>query len=82
MCRAVAYGLRKRRMLSVSNGNLIVLKWENIHVISNIKYVAIYSKIWASSLLYIRQGHIQNVFNCLSKEVISLEVTIYTKAPS
>ena len=29
-------------MPRVSNGNLIVLKWQNIHVISNIKYAAIY----------------------------------------
>ena len=28
-------------MPSVSNGNLTVLKWQNIHVISNIKYAAI-----------------------------------------
>ena len=31
------YGLRKPKMLSVSNVNLIVLKWQNIDVISNIK---------------------------------------------
>ena len=29
-------------MTRVSNENLIVLKWQNIHVISNIKYAAIY----------------------------------------
>ena len=27
-------------MPSISNGNLIVLKWQNIHVILNIKYTA------------------------------------------
>ena len=29
-------------MFRVSNGNIIVLKWQNIHVISNIIYTAIY----------------------------------------
>ena len=33
-------------MPSVSNENLIVLKWQNIHVISNIKYTAIYIYIY------------------------------------
>ena len=32
-----------------------------------------------SSLLYIQQRRIQNPFQHLSKEVISLEVTIFTK---
>lgn len=42
--RARDYGLRKSKMLSVPNRNTIVLKWENILVISNIKYTAIHSK--------------------------------------
>ena len=29
------------KILTVLNGNLIVLKWQNIHVISNLKYTAI-----------------------------------------
>ena len=33
-------------MPSVSNGNLIALKWQNIHVISNIKYTAIYIYVY------------------------------------
>ena len=68
-------------MPRIPNENLIVLKWQNIHVISNIKYTAIYiySKTWPSSLLYIQQRRIQNPFQRLSKEVISLEVTIFTK---
>ena len=73
--RTADYGLRKSQMPRVSNGNLIVLKWQNIHVISYIKYTAIY----ISSLLYIQQRRIQKPFQRLSKEVISLEVTIFTK---
>ena len=46
-----------QKMLSVSNGNLIELKWRNI---SNIKCTAINSKSWSSSLLYIQQRNIQN----------------------
>ena len=41
--------------------------------------ICIYSKTCPSSLLYIQQRHIQNPFQRLSKEVISLEVTIFTK---
>ena len=63
-------------MPRVSNGDLIALKWQNIHVVSNIKYSA---KTWPSSLLYIQQRRIQKPFQRLSKEVISLEVTIFTK---
>ena len=37
------------------------------------------SKTWPSRLLYIQQRHIQNPFQHLSKEVISLQVTIFTK---
>ena len=79
--RTADYGPRKPEMPRILNGNLIVLKWQNIHVISNIKYTAIYiySKTWPSSLLYIQQRRIQNPFQRLSKEVISLEVTIFTK---
>ena len=69
-------------MPRVSNGNLIVLKWQNIHVISNIKYTAIYifSKTSPSSLLYMQQKRIQNPFQRLSKKVISLEVTVLSKS--
>ena len=42
-------------------------------------YVCIYSKTCPSNLLYIRQSRIQNPFQHLSKEVISLKVTIFTK---
>ena len=62
-----------------SEGNLIILKWQNTHVILDMKYTAIYSKTWPSSLLYIQQRRIQNPFQRLSKEVMSLEVTIFTK---
>ena len=54
--------LRKPKMPRVLNGNLVVLKWQNIHVISNIKYTTIYSKTWPSSLLYMQQRRIQNMF--------------------
>ena len=56
--------LRKPKMPRVLNGNLIVLKWQNIHMISNIKYTTIYSKIWPRTLLYIQQRRIQNPFKC------------------
>ena len=39
--RAGEYSLRKTKMHNVSNGNLIVLKSENIYVLLNIKYTAI-----------------------------------------
>ena len=39
----------------------------------------IYCNIYISSLLYIQQSRIQNPFQRLSKEVISLKVTIFTK---
>ena len=70
-------------MPRVSSGNAIVLKWQNIHVISNMKYTAIhiFSKTWPSSLLYIQQRRIQNPFQRLGKEVISLEVTTFRKKP-
>ena len=42
-------------------------------------YCNIYSKTWPSSLLHIQQRCIQKPFQSLSKEVISLEVTIFTK---
>ena len=35
--RTADYGPRKPEMPRILNGNLIVLKWQNIHVISNIK---------------------------------------------
>ena len=77
--QAVDYGLRKHKKLNVLNGNLIVLKWPNIHVISNLKYTAIYTKTRPSSLLYIMQRLIQNPFKRLSKDITSLEVTIFIK---
>ena len=55
--------------IRASNGNLIVLKWQNLHVISDLEYTAIYRKTWRSSLLYIQQRRVQNPFKCLSKEV-------------
>ena len=61
-------------MPRVSNGDLIALKWQNIHVVSNIKY----SKK-PGQAVYIQQRRIQKPFQRLSKEVISLEVTIFTK---
>ena len=39
-------------MLNVSNENLIVLKWQKIHVFSNIKFTAIYSKPVEQFTLY------------------------------
>ena len=51
--RAGDYSLRKLIMLNVSNENLIELKWQ-IHVISNIKLTAIFSKTYPNSLLYIQ----------------------------
>ena len=77
--QAVDYGLRKHKKLNVLNGNLIVLKWPNIHVISNLKYTAIYTKTRPSSLLYIKQRLIQSPFKRLSKDITSLEVTIFIK---
>ena len=93
-------------MPRVLNGNLIVLKWQNIHVISNIKYTAIYIYIYIIYIniylyiyiyiiyiyIYILQNLVKQVtlhsaeaysepFQRLSKEVISLEVTIFTKKP-
>ena len=58
----------------VSNGNLVVLKCQNIHVI-----LYIYIETWSSSLLYIQQRCIQNPSQRLNKELIPLEVTIFTK---
>ena len=55
----------KTQDASVSNGNLIVLQQQKIHVISNIKYTVIYSKTWPNSLLYIQQNRIQNHFKRL-----------------
>ena len=74
------YDLRKPKILSVSNGNLIVLKWQNMHVFSNLKYTAIYNKTWLSSLLYIQQRRIQNPFKRVIQEVTSLEVTNFAKS--
>ena len=38
---ATDYGLGRPKILSVLNGNLIVLKLQNVYVISNLKYTAI-----------------------------------------
>ena len=54
------HGLKKPKMLNVSNENLTVLKWQNIHSISKIKYITMYSTTCSSSLLYIQQMRIQN----------------------
>ena len=66
-------GLRNPMMSRVSNGNLIVPKQQNIHMISNIKQRKRErqkeSKTQSSSLLYIQQRRIQNPFQHLSKEV-------------
>ena len=78
--RAGDYSLRKVKILHVSIGSLIVLKWKNTQIILNIKYTAIYSKTWTSSLLYIQQRCIQNPIKHLSKKVTSLEVPIFTKS--
>ena len=63
-------------MPRISNVDLIALKWQDIHVVSNIKYS---EKTWPSSLIYIQWRRIQKPFQRLSKDVISLEVTIFTK---
>ena len=55
-------------MVIISNGILIVLKWQNVYIISNIKDTAIFSKIWPSSLLYIQQRRVRNSIKRLSKE--------------
>ena len=41
--RAADYSLKKPKIISISNGNLIVLKWHIIHVSSNLEYTEIYS---------------------------------------
>ena len=53
-------------MLRVSNENLIVLKWQNIHVISNIKYTAIYIYIYI--YIYVAK-HGQAVYFAFSRGV-------------
>ena len=52
--------LRKPKTPNVFDENLILLKWQNINVISNVKYTAIYSKTCLGGLLYIQQRRIQN----------------------
>ena len=42
---------------------VVVVKCQNIHVISNLKYASIYTKTWQYSLFYIQQRLIQNPFN-------------------
>ena len=69
----------RSKILSVLNRNLIVLKCQNMNVISKIIYTARYSKTWPSSLLYIQQRPIQNPSKRLSKKVTSLEVQSWTK---
>ena len=58
--RAADYGLRKPKMLNVLDENLIPIEWQDVNVISNVKYTAIYSKTCLNSLLYIQQRRIQN----------------------
>ena len=63
-------------MSRVLNGNLIALKWQNISVISNIKYSVKYGKTWSSSLLYIQQFSLLYI---TFKKVISFKVTSFRK---
>ena len=42
-------------------------------------YGMVYGKTWKGSLLYIQERRIQNPLQRLSKEVISMEVTIFTR---
>ena len=44
MFRAADYRLRKTKILSMWNGNIIVLEWRYLHVISNIKYTEYIAK--------------------------------------
>ena len=44
MFRAADYSLRKTKILSIWNENIIVLKWQYLHVISNIKYTEYIAK--------------------------------------
>ena len=64
-------------MHRVSNGNLIVLKWQNIPVISNIKYTDIYMYIYiykpGEAIYFIFS---RGIFRDLS---FLLEVPIFTK---
>ena len=73
MYKTADYDLRKLKMPSVSNRNLIALKWQKIHVISNIKYAAISSETWPGSLLDIqqRQGGYLRGDNYFTKNSIS-----------
>ena len=70
------YGLRKLKMLNVSNENLIELEWQNIDVISNIKFT---SNIYRSSLFYIQQRRIQNPIKRLRQRFSSKQLTAFTR---
>ena len=80
--RTGGYGLRKPQMPSVSNGNLIALKWQNIHVVSNIKYSAIYTYIQQNLVkqftLHSAEAY-SEPFPMSKQGVSSLEVIIFTK---
>ena len=81
---AADYDLRKPKMLRVSNGNLLVLKCQNIHVISNLKYTAMYNKAWRGSLLYIQQRRIpfRTLSNVQARRLPSWKYLFSQKAPS
>ena len=81
---AADYDLRKPKMLRVSNGNLLVLKCQNIHVISNLKYTAMYNKAWRGSLLYIQQRRIlfRTLSNVQARRLPPGKYLFSQKAPS
>ena len=64
-------------MHSISNLNLIVLKWHNIHVLSNIKYVEIYSKTWSSSL-YLAEAYLESYQMSKIEFFLSLQLSLLT----
>ena len=69
MCKTADYGLRKPKMPRVLNGNLIVLKWQNIHMISNIKYTTVYSKTWPRTYFTFRRGEFRTLLNVRSSRL-------------
>ena len=69
-------------MSRVLNGNLIVLKWQNIRMVSNIKQRERESereREREQNLVKQFTLHSAGTFQRLSKDVISLEVTVFTK---
>ena len=67
--------IQNRRLRSEKALNAQAFEWK-----SNCTEMAKYTcETWSSILLYIQQRRIQNPFQRLRKEVISLEVTIFTK---